>query len=102
MRLIDADALKEHIKQYTIHSDVQASLDRYALKVIEEEPTVDAVPVERDIPKAPTDKQLEEDGYGAWGSLYGRCPNCRESVYEEQNYCEKCGQRLDWAERKDE
>lgn len=72
------------------------------VREIEEAPTVDAVPVERDIPKAPTDKELEEDGYGAWGSLYGRCPNCRESVYEEQNYCEKCGQRLDWAERKDE
>lgn len=46
-RLIDADALKEHIKQYTIHSGIQVSLDRYALKVIEEEPTVDAVPVIR-------------------------------------------------------
>lgn len=55
------------------------------------------VPIERDIPKAPTDQQLEEDGYGACGSLYGRCPNCRGSVYEEQNYCEKCGQRLDWG-----
>ena len=52
---------------------------------------------ERDIPKAPTDQQLEEDGYGAWGSLYGHCPNCKGTVYDEQNYCEKCGQRLDWG-----
>lgn len=47
VRLIDADALKEHFKEYTLHSDIQVSLDRYALKVIEEEPTVDAVPVIR-------------------------------------------------------
>lgn len=46
-RLIDADALKEHFKRYTINSGIQVSLDRYALKVIEEEPTVDAVPVIR-------------------------------------------------------
>ena len=47
MRLIDADKLKEHFKEYTIHSVIQVSLDRYALKVIEEQPTVDAVPVIR-------------------------------------------------------
>lgn len=47
MRLIDADKLKEHIKRYTIHSGIQVSLNKYALKVIEEEPTVDAVPVIR-------------------------------------------------------
>lgn len=47
MRLIDADALKEHFKEYTLHSDIQVSLDRYALKVIEEEPIVDAAPVIR-------------------------------------------------------
>ena len=47
MRLIDADKLKEYFKEYTTHSGIQVSLDRYALKVIEEEPTVDAVPVIR-------------------------------------------------------
>lgn len=47
VRLIDADKLKEHFKRYTINSGIQVSLDRYALKVIEEEPTVDAVPVIR-------------------------------------------------------
>ena len=46
-RLIDAGKLKEYFKEYTTHSGIQVSLDRYALKVIEEEPTVDAVPVIR-------------------------------------------------------
>ena len=52
---------------------------------------------ERNTPKQPTDIMLEEDAYGAWGSLYGKCPNCKGTVYDEQNYCEKCGQRLDWG-----
>ena len=101
MRLIDADAIC-----YTtapIVPTTQGEQEHYVTiafkKDIDEVPTVDAVPIERDIPKAPIDQQLEEDGYGAWGSLYGTCPNCRGSVYEEQNYCERCGQRLDW--RKD-
>lgn len=94
MRLIDADALMKWLNNH--YDDEQVSIG-YVSEHVKEQPTVDAVPVERDIPKAPTDQLLEEDGYGAWGSLYGNCPNCGESVYEEQNYCEKCGQRLNWG-----
>ena len=86
VRLIDADKLKRHYAWW--EDEKQELFD----SIVDRQPTV-----ERDIPKAPTDQVLEEDGYGAWGSLYGKCPNCRGSVYEEQNYCEKCGQRLDWG-----
>lgn len=96
MRLIDADSLyraglDEYISEYG--GDEHHFDETRFSKLIQSEPTAT---VERDIPKAPTGQQLEEDGYGAWGSLYGDCPNCKGTVYDEQNYCEKCGQRLDW------
>ena len=106
MRLIDADKLIEKIEKdkftYTItyyQSGYNDGLFHVGV-VVDNFPIINAVPVERDIPKAPTDQQLEEDAYGAWGSLYGHCPNCKGTVYDEQNYCEKCGQRLDWGERR--
>lgn len=89
MRLIDADVLLGYVNKY----DRGQPIGKALRAMLEKSPTVT---IERDIPKAPTDQQLEEDGYGAWGSLYGNCPNCKGTVYDEQNYCEKCGQRLDW------
>ena len=89
MRLIDADILLGYVNKY----DTGAPIGKALRAMLEKSPTAT---IERDIPKAPTDQQLEEDGYGAWGSLYGHCPNCKGTVYDEQNYCEKCGQRLDW------
>ena len=92
MRLIDADVLLGYVNKYDTGSTIGMALRA----MLELSPTVT---IGRDIPKAPTDQQLEEDGYGAWGSLYGKCPNCGKSVYDEQNYCENCGQRLDWGHR---
>lgn len=96
MRLIDADKLKEHIKQYAIHSGIQLSLDRYAFKVIEEEPIVDAVPVR----------------HGKWKWLsctYDRIPKEKEYECSEchhktivhgdelpwEKYCPNCGARME-------
>ena len=99
-RLIDADKLIKKIKKDKfayVRSDYQSGYNDgifHTEIVADNFPTVS---VERDIPKAPTDQQLEEDGYGAWGSLYGHCPSCKGPVYYKQNYCEKCGQRLDWG-----
>lgn len=90
MRLIDADILLGYVNKY----DTGGSIGIALRAMLELSPTAT---IERDIPKAPTDQQLEEDAYGAWGSLYGDCPNCKGTVYDEQNYCEKCGQRLDWV-----
>ena len=100
MRLIDADALyRAGLDEYiSVYGGDEYEFDETRFsRLIQSEPTAT---VERDIPKAPIDQQLEEDGYGAWGSLYGHCPNCKGTVYDEQNYCEKCGQRLDWGERR--
>lgn len=30
------------------------------------------------------------------------CPNCQNHLYINQKYCDKCGQKLDWSEVKDE
>lgn len=94
--MIDADAIpfRDELKRLSVLDHEKYITARTLEYMLEHAPTIT---IERDIPKAPTDKQLEEDAYGAWGSLYGSCPNCRGSVYEEQNYCEKCGQRLDWG-----
>lgn len=97
MRLIDADAIKYREYLEPMGNGMYVHVGIVDDKEIDAMPTIEAVSLERDIPKAPTDKELEEDAYGAWGSLYGHCPNCKGTVYDEQNYCEKCGQRLDWS-----
>ena len=72
MRLIDADKLKEKFVGYDAENWIQISMDRYALKAIDEAPTVDAVPVVRckDC-KNKEDCQWyyysgREDGFCAW------------------------------------
>ena len=49
---------------------------------------------EKQIPKKPTDKTLEYDGY------YGRCPGCNRVIYDykDRNRCYNCGQALDWSD----
>ena len=50
--------------------------------------------LEKQIPKKPTDKTLEYDGY------YGRCPGCNRVIYDykDRNRCYNCGQALDWGD----
>lgn len=50
--------------------------------------------LEKQIPKKPTDKTLEYDGY------YGRCPGCNRVIYDykDRNRCYNCGQALDWSD----
>lgn len=52
--------------------------------------------LEKQIPKKPTDKTLEYDGY------YGRCPGCNRVIYDykDRNRCYNCGQALDWSDTK--
>ena len=54
--------------------------------------------LEKQIPKKP--KHIETDGFGY-------CPNCGECAetigYDaiQFNFCDKCGQRLDWGDNHD-
>ncbi len=54
--------------------------------------------VEKQKPKSP---DYEGDGYADGEMVYDTwiCPNCRgryEVDYDDYDYCQKCGQKLDW------
>ena len=51
--------------------------------------------LEKQIPKEPLTKTLANDGY-AWEWI---CPNCRiVKVTTEKQFCDDCGQRIDWSD----
>lgn len=66
--------------------------------VKEEEPLLEAFgmaikALEKQVPKKPTDA-------GKFADLYvGLCSVCNEGVNSQMNYCDKCGQKLDWEGR---
>ena len=47
--------------------------------------------LEKQIPKKPLKDKLREEGYCG-------CPICKHLVDSVSNYCEHCGQALDWTE----
>ena len=54
---------------------------------------VDAL--EKQMPKRPLKKRIVNDGY-AWEWV---CPNCHiVKVTTEEQFCDDCGQRLDWSD----
>lgn len=50
--------------------------------------------MKKHIPKKPLDISVEYNGD------YGKCPNCKGSVSDFDNYriCNHCGQELDWSD----
>lgn len=51
--------------------------------------------MEKQIPKKPLQKSLANDGY-AWKWT---CPNCNiVKVTTEKQFCDDCGQALDWSD----
>ena len=82
MRLIDADALKEHVKKYT---SVFAKYDwREICEMLNDAPTVDAVEVVR----CKDCRWYENDGY------HTHCRIMRLSV-EAEDYCSRGERRED-------
>ena len=81
-RLIDADALRECFEaEYETVEGIQVSIDRYALKCIDDAPTIDAEPMKYG-------KNISENGFlcsvcsfGDFGGFHGY----------EPNYCPNCG-----------
>ena len=47
--------------------------------------------LEQQIAKRPV--ETEEFTEGGW---IGKCPNCCSDCNDVMNYCDQCGQRLDW------
>lgn len=94
MRLIDADALKESLKELEAESNsirytqgLQDAVDYYFPQIIDDAPTIDAVPVK----------------HGRWiqrrnGQYY--CNNCgrEERFIYQKNCCPKCGAKMDGSE----
>ena len=50
--------------------------------------------LEKQIPKKPLNKTSALSGY------YGNCPCCNTILcdFANYNYCDECGQKLDWSE----
>ena len=98
MRLIDADALKESLKELKAEGNnrryvqgLQDAIDGYFPQIIDDEPTIDAEPVK----------------HGRWiqrrnGQYY--CNNCgrEERFTYQRNYCPKCGAKMDLKDGKSE
>lgn len=105
MRLIDADALRDKLqeeidKAIPPFDDVIGSIRcgvRLARNIVEDEPTVDAVPVRHG-------KWIHEVRYTI-DSLHSyqqyRCSECDMTYITNTKYCPNCGARMD-AERKEE
>lgn len=49
--------------------------------------------IEKQFATIPIDKV--EDNY--WGGYVGKCPYCGRTVIDEDDYCNNCGQKLEWG-----
>ena len=80
MRLIDADALVNRIRQ----EPTDGMYTEEILEAIGEQPTIEAAPVVQ----------------GRWEAVHdgwGRCPNCHrmDSIHEKATHCRFCGTKMD-------
>ena len=111
MRPIDADALKKMVGKsdcLSINLPGFASIAIAGLKtLIDEQPTVDAVPVVHGAWEEETVGSIEENAVIAdWQSA--RCSACKRYLttpymyyFEHYNYCPNCGADMRDGERKD-
>lgn len=97
MRLIDADALRKHfVVPHELKCGIQAGMDEYAIRCIDEQPTIDAVPVRHG-------EWIEKDEDF---QAYLECSNCNMvfpvtvgwSFMAKTNFCPNCGARMNGKE----
>lgn len=55
---------------------------------------------ERDTAKKPIKTKELKDFNGNVYKVVGKCPNCGCGVNSMMKFCDECGQRLDWSERR--
>lgn len=55
---------------------------------------------ERDTAKRPIKTKGLKDFNGNVYKVVGKCPNCGCGVNSMMKFCDECGQRLDWSERR--
>lgn len=119
MRVIDADLLANNIKSWAenirdIRNDNKCFFtEENILKAINDQPTIEDVQIaiNKHIPKKIFHQGYEYKGRmiylnGINGVPYDLCPNCKTNLCTDGflgrdkkriNYCENCGQRLDWS-----
>lgn len=95
MRLIDADELKEGLKDLKAVGynqkyvqGLQDAIDDYFPQIIDDAPTVDVQPVKHG--QWTWDSNAPHREYGAY-----KCSNCGCHSDFEENYCPNCGARMD-------
>lgn len=95
-RLIDADALKDRIRQEPTDGMYTAEI----LEAIDEVPAVDAAPVVHGWWKCYIHSALVrwKDGEPVWAdrNVY-RCSRCDFGTIAKHNYCSRCGAKMDGA-----
>lgn len=95
------DVCKNYLKElgYTIGGRYQS----FKMSVFKDKSLI-VEALEKQIPKKP---KLYENGYGSDDKIiYDAydCPNCDMSYdfnYDKYDYCQNCGQKLDWSENHD-
>ena len=93
--MTEQEALKDIIES-GIELGAGDYVDVEALKVA-------VVALEKQIPKKPIKLKANEDikiGAGTWkaGTTVYKCPRCDSFISRSSNYCDKCGQALDWSD----
>lgn len=86
----------EEAKQHIEHQEVldqEIDIDSLALDMA-------VVALEKQIPKKPHSITFSDVGQVELLPV-GFCPNCRFGVEAGMNYCNYCGQALDWTKRKE-
>ena len=98
MRLIDADALKEYVKEQTNLPLPKSRLymvvpvEDFITNLIDNQPTVDAEPVKHG-------RWIEvSDGSGYVGEPCEACSVCGMQTDYPSNYCPNCGAKMDEVE----
>ena len=93
MRLVDADPLLEQMKRRKDY--VGRPSDPVCL--VEDAPTVDAVPVKHGRWVFGVDSETGERDLYAW-----TCSECNEKYPWQPNYCPNCGAKMDGERRESE
>lgn len=100
MNLVDKDSLLAKLeaeRQYLVnrgHLAAEHHVVHHALRIVYDEPTVDAEPVRHgkwrivNVPKK-------------WGGATLRCTECNTGATRVWNYCPNCGAKMDGGEEND-
>lgn len=88
-----ANEIKKHIN---IGFDYSNGKDKTALAFFDADAEMIVEALEKQIAKKPIELPEEETFYD--GGYYGhKCGMCEFPVYDDQIYCDKCGQKIDWG-----